>query len=80
MGQCVNNNFYCTSCLVCSVQSDFSSAFITDEFCMEAKTSKLKKRYRNRDGIYEAWLMNRFEYADTRNPIYCCLVCYSYRG
>ena len=32
------------------------------------------------DGIHEAWLMNRFEHADTPNPItqslYCCLVCY----
>ena len=36
-----------------------------------------KKGRQDRDGIHEAWLMNRFEYADTPNPItqslYCCL-------
>ena len=30
----------------------------------------------DRDGINEAWLMNRFEYADTQNPITQSLYCY----
>ena len=37
-----------------------------------------KKGRQDRDGIHEAWLRNRFEYADTPNPItQSLLVCHS---
>ena len=28
----------------------------------------MEKGRQDRDGVYEAWLMNRFEHADTPNP------------
>ena len=35
------------------------------------------KGRQDRDGIHEAWLMNRFDHADTPDPItqslYCCI-------
>ena len=41
------------------------------------------KGRQDRDGIHEAWLINRSEHANTHDAItlslyYCCLVCHSY--